>query len=161
MKMLLPCFLVGLFVLQSCSRGNTSTTTGVESPKSADTTQVPGLVLNKFISLFPAVTKVEWGMEENDYEATFQQNEGEKSVLFTPEGDVISSETEINTNSLPEAMSAYVSDHMRDKKITKAQMVVTATGSITYEIEIEGKDYIFDGTGKFLKTEEEEGDEKD
>jgi len=105
-------------------------------------------------------------MEDNDYEAVFHESQGEKSVLFTPEGEVISSETEINTNSLPEAMLAYISEHLQNKKIDEAEMVATATGNITYEIEVEGKDYIFDGTGKFLKIEEEdgdaeEGDEKD
>lgn len=160
MKMLLPIFLIGLSVLQSCSRGNTATTPVAEPPKSQDTIQVPGPVIDKFTSLFPAVTKVAWEMEENGYEATFQETQGEKSVLFTPEGNVISSETEINTNSLPEAMTAYIADHLKDKKLGKAEMVVTTTGSITYEIEIEGKNYIFDGAGQFLKTEEEEGDEK-
>jgi|GEM_PF-4885434 len=162
MRVLLPFFLVGLCILQSCSKANTSSTTvTTESTKSADTTQVPGPVLNRFILLFPTVTKVEWGMEDNDYEATFHEAQGEKSVLFTPEGEVISSETEVNSNSLPEAMTAYIAEHLKGKKIEKAEMIVTATGSITYEIEIGDQDYIFDGAGKFLKIEEEEADEKD
>lgn len=159
MKVFFYFFLVSLCILQSCSRSNTtSTTVTAESTKSADSTQVPGPVLNRFISLFPTVTKVEWGMEDNDYEATFHESQGEKSVLFTPEGEVISSETEINTNSLPEAMTAYIAEHLNNKKIDKAEMVVTATGSITYEVEIEHQDYVFDGAGKFLKIEKEEGD---
>ena len=170
MKLLFP-IIIGLFVLQSCSNSNASSTseaagtnsTSVEtsSPKTTDSIQVPGIVLSRFVSLFPKATHVEWEMEENDYEASFQLAGVKKSVVFTPEGEDVSSETEINVNSLPEAMTSYIASHLKGKKIDEAVMGTTRSREITYEIEVEGKDYIFDGSGNFLKTEEPEPNEDD
>jgi hypothetical protein len=98
-------------------------------------------------------------MEGNDYEATFKYEAGEKSVLFTPEGEVISAETDINSNSLPEAMLKYISKNLQGKKIERAQMITTASGSITYSVTANGQEYVFDGSGNFLKIEEKEGDD--
>ncbi len=161
MKLFLPLFLVGLLTLQSCSGGKTSSTKADTSQPVTDAIQVPGLVISKFNSFFPSVTQVDWEMEDGNYEANFQENKNEKSVLFSPQGELISSETEVNTHSLPEAMNAYLDEKLKGKKIGTAVMVVTPGGSITYEIEVDEKDYIFDGAGKFLKIEEEEGDDKD
>jgi hypothetical protein len=171
MKLLFPFIIIGFSVLQSCSNSNASSTKeavaidsiGVEtsSPKTTDSIQVPGIVLTSFMSLFPKATHVEWEMEENNYEASFQLAGVKKSVVFTPEGEDVSSETEINVNSLPETMTNYIASNLNGKKIDEAVMGLTASGGITYEIEVEGKDYIFDGSGNFLKTEETEVSEDD
>lgn len=169
MKALLPAFLL-FAVCFSCSRSGNTNTNSETVAEATDTTanagiidslQVPGAVIARFNYLFPKPGKVTWEMEENDYEATFPFEVGEKSVLFTPEGEVISSETDIQSNSLPEAALNYISQNLNGKKIEEAEMITTATGSITYEIEAEGKEYLFDGSGNFIKIEEEEAGEKD
>jgi hypothetical protein len=73
------------------------------------------------------------------------------------------SETTINTNSLPEAMTAYIAEHLKDKKMDQALMVITGTGGITYEIKSAGKQYVFSGEGHFLQIKEAEaaGQEKE
>jgi len=103
------------------------------------------------------VGPVGWEMEGNEYEATFKFEAGEKSVLFTPEGEVISAETDINANSLPEAMLNYIAKNLDGKKIERAQMITTTTGSITYSVTASGQEYVFDGSGNFLKIEDKEG----
>lgn len=166
MKRLFPFILLVLAVLLSCSRSNNASASVPEQPQTQDSNvvsnqdtthipgQVPGHVLSKFNYYFPSVNKVEWGVEGTDYKATFKAEQGEKSVLFSADGDILSSKTEINTNSLPEAMLAYISSKLNGKKTGKAVMSASETGNIAYEIEVEGKQYIFDGSGNFLKIEE-------
>jgi hypothetical protein len=165
MKFIIPFLLMGCFALPGCSGSHKNAAEETSDVKTAEPVQVPELVLQKFNSLFPTINNVDWDMEDQNYEATFQHSDGRKSVVFSPNGEVLSSETEINVNSLPEAMTAYIAENLKDKKIEDAEMVITASGGITYEIEIEDKDYIFDGAGKFINIEEEngedEGDDKD
>ena len=92
-------------------------------------------------------------MEGTDYKVTFEAEQGLKSVLFSAHGDILSSKTEINTSSLPEAMLAYISSKLNGKKTGQAIMSVSETGNIEYEIELEGKQYVFDGSGNFLRIE--------
>ena len=131
-----------------------------QSINTTDSLPVPEPVISKFNSLFPTAINVEWEAEDGGYEAAFQWAGVEKSILFSPEGEEISSETEINVNSLPESMTSYISSHFQGKKIDEAVMNVTRSGGITFEVEVEGNDYIFDGSGNFLKTEEPEPDEE-
>jgi len=161
MKRLIPASLLCLAAWLSCSRSGNSTAISAEQTSEqtapADSSIIPGMVIAKFNSLFPNIGPVGWEMEGNDYEATFKYEAGEKSVLFTPEGEVISAETDINSNSLPEAMLNYISKNLEGKKIERAQMITTTTGSITYAVTAGGKEYVFDGSGNFLKIEEKEG----
>jgi len=170
MKFLLPFIIISFSFFQSCSRSNTSVANETptseasvaepQTPRTIDSLPVPEPVFQKFISLFPTAKKVEWDVEDGGYEASFQWAGAEKSVLFTPEGEDISSETEINVNSLPESMTKYIASHFQGKKIDEAVMTVTRSGGITFEIEVEGKDYVFDGSGNFLKIEQPEPDEE-
>ncbi|HZV43195.1 MAG TPA: hypothetical protein VFF90_01890 [Saprospiraceae bacterium] len=57
-------------------------------------------------------------------------------------------------------MTNYIASHFQGKKIDEAVMTVTRSGGITFEIEVEGKDYVFDGSGNFLKIEQPEPDEE-
>ncbi len=165
MSRFLPFTLLFLAVLLSCSRSeNASANVPVQS-QTQDTTlkvnpdtsslpgQVPGYVLSKFNYYFPSVNKVNWETEDNNYKATFKADQGDKSVLFSAEGDILSSKTEINSTSLPEAMLTYISSNLNGKKMRKPIMSASESGNITYEIEVEGKQYIFDGSGNFLKIE--------
>jgi len=157
--------LLLLAAWQSCSRSNNASANVTEQPQTHDTTvvsnqdtthipgQVPGHVLSKFNYYFPSVNKVEWETEGTNYKATFKAEQGDKSVFFSADGDILSSTTELNTNSLPEAMLTYISSKLNGKKMGKAVMSASETGNITYEIEVEGKQYIFDGSGNFLKIE--------
>lgn len=163
MKNLFSIILLCLAVALGCSGNGNSTTSAPEQTSQqtspADSSVIPGMVVAKFNSLFPNVGPVGWEMEGNDFEATFSYEAGEKSVLFTPEGEVISAETDINSNSLPEAMLNYIAKNMEGKKIERAQMITTASGSITYSVTANGQEYVFDGSGNFLKIEEKEGDD--
>lgn len=168
MKRFIPFLLLIFAVLLSCSRSNHASANGSEQLQTPDTIQdagqdtmhlpgqIPGDVLSKFNSYFPSVNKVEWETEGTNYKATFKAEQGDKSVFFSADGDILASTTELNIHSLPEAMLAYISSKLHGKKMGKAVMSASETGNITYEIEVEGKQYIFDGSGNILKINEKE-----
>ncbi|MFM9986078.1 MAG: PepSY-like domain-containing protein [Flavobacteriales bacterium] len=120
---------------------------------------VPDAVVNAFTAAYPKVTAVEWELEDGMYEAEWEENKMETSVLYTAEGTLVQTETEIAVASLPQSIQDYVTKNLKGQKIKEASKIVAANGTISYEAEVGGKDYIFDSNGNLLSTEEE--DEKD
>jgi len=158
--------LFGFLFFQACSSSSSSAnvTAAVTTDSltiHSDTSGLPDAVMAKFSSLFPTKKDVHWEVEEGNYEATFQDSTGEKSVTFAPDGHVLVSESTVQQNSLPEGVNQYIADHLQGKKIDHAQMVLTTSGVLTYEVEVEGQEYIFSGDGKFKEIEKAEADEKD
>jgi len=125
---------------------------------------VPSAVKTKFASLYPTVKKAKWDKEEANYEASFELNEVETSVLFDANGNVLETETEIAVSALPNGVADYISKNYAGQKIKETAKIVDANGVITYEAEVKAGDLIFDATGNFLKKiveAEDDDDEKD
>lgn len=112
---------------------------------------VPESVQKGFHKQFPMVKEVKWGKEHTNYEAGFKVNGTETSVLITPSGNILETETEMSTNSLSAPIKAYITKNYPNQKIKEAAKIKDAKGILTYEAEINGKDLIFDNKGKFLK----------
>ncbi len=161
MKHIFFLALLSFTLLQSCKRGEPNSPPTADVVPAADSLIIPAPVLSTFNNRFPAASDAKWEMEGTEYEVTFRDSVSEKSILYDAAGTEIKSETSVNSNSLPEGVLQYAKENLAGKTIEQAQMVVTAEGSITYEIEVEGKDYVFSGDGKFLKMEEPEADETD
>ena len=54
-------------------------------------------------------------------------------------------------NQLPASVAPYVSKNYNGAKIKEAGKVTDAVGKHMYEVEIKGKDLIFDENGVFIK----------
>lgn len=121
---------------------------------------VPAAVKNKFASLYPNI-KAKWEKEGANYEAEFEQNETETSVVFDASGNLLETETEIAISSLPAAVSEYFAKNYNGAKITEASKIVAADGTITYEAETKDGDFLFDANGNFIKKDVDEHDDKD
>jgi hypothetical protein len=117
--------------------------------------KVPAAVKSAQEKKFPGITKVTWSKEENDFESEFTQNGKTMSAIYDPKGNWIETETTINVTTLPQPIVKYIAQHMAGKRIKEAARVDKADGSIAYEAEISNTDYIFDATGKLLKTEKD------
>ncbi|MEO8664887.1 MAG: PepSY-like domain-containing protein [Ignavibacteria bacterium] len=129
---------------------------------------VPSAVKTTFSSMYPGVKNVKWEKEDGKYEAGFEENKIETSVLFDANGIYTQKEVEIPVSELPDAIKNYVSANLSGKKIKEASKITEANGSISYEAEIGNQDYIFDQSGNLLKKEsgekgegKEEGKEDD
>lgn len=113
-------------------------------------TKVPKIVLKSLMSKYPNAKKVKWDKEENNYEASFESNKTENSVLFNASGKIIETEVEITTAQLPKSILNYLGKNYKDQKVKEAAKIISEKGIVTYEAEIKGKDLLFDENGKLL-----------
>jgi Putative beta-lactamase-inhibitor-like, PepSY-like len=104
---------------------------------------------------YTSAANVTWEKEKGNYEANWGGKSGEdNSVLFTPSGDFIEIVTAMPINQLPSSITLYVKEHYNAAKITEAGKVTDAKGKLSYEIEVNRKDLIFDEKGGFVKAED-------
>lgn len=116
--------------------------------KSSD---VPVAVKSAFEKLYPNVKDVDWEKENANYEAGFEINKTETSVVFDANGKVIETESEIKTSELPQNVIDYVAKNYSDAKIKEAAKITDADGKVMFEAETEKADLIFDSEGNFIK----------
>lgn len=121
---------------------------------------IPAAVKSALRKQYSDVTKVKWNKEQNEYEAGFEINETDYSVLIDASGIIIETEAEIGVDALPSTVKDYVSKNYPGKKIKEAAKITDAEGTVTYEAEVKGKDLIFDSNGNFIIEKKDEG-EKD
>ncbi|MBU4538320.1 MAG: PepSY-like domain-containing protein [Weeksellaceae bacterium] len=134
--------------------GLAAMTTFAQTAKKSGEGKIPQVVLNSFKKEFPNAKKVEWENEKGNYEANFDMGKSEISALYNAKGEKLETETEISSAQLPASVKTYV---MQNKigKIKEAAKIQKADGTVQYEAEISGKDYIFDQNGKFMKSQKE------
>jgi hypothetical protein len=73
------------------------------------------------------------------------------SALYEANGTMTESEMDIKVSDLPASVLAYVKENYKGKKIKEGAKITKSDGTVNYEAEVDGKDVIFDATGKFLK----------
>lgn len=113
---------------------------------------IPPLVKSALANKYSLVKNVVWEKEKGNYEANWGGKSGEdSSILFTPSGDFIEMVIAIPTRQLPESIESYTKKHFKGSTITEAGLVKDAKGNISYEVEIDKKDLIFDASGHIVK----------
>jgi hypothetical protein len=112
---------------------------------------VPVTVKEAFKKQYPAAKEVKWENESGNYEAEFEMGEIESSVLIDEKGTILETEVEIALDKLPAGVMNYVKTNYAGQKVKEAAKIIDSKGAVTYEVEIEGKDVIFDSNGKFVK----------
>jgi hypothetical protein len=119
------------------------------------TSEVPDIVKNSLLSQFPGASEIKWERGDGFYEAEFDLNEVDYSVVINDAGNVMVTEVEIDPNQLPAGILPYVKSNFGDRKIKETSKITDADGTVTYEVELKGHDLIFDSNGNFLKSESE------
>lgn len=112
---------------------------------------VPAEVKTAFQKAYPNAKEVKWDKERGNYEASFDVNKIDNSVLFDGKGNLLETEIEIELNQLPSSIADYIKTHYSGQKIKEGAKITDAEGNITYEAEIKGMDLLFDSNGKFIK----------
>src|SRR5438876_6039324 len=92
---------------------------------------VPEPVKSKFYSLYPGVKKVQWRLEDSNYEGEFYQKKKEKSVVFDKDGNLLETETRIAVSSLPKSVRDAVKIDYPNHKIREAAKI-ESNGAVTY-----------------------------
>jgi len=114
---------------------------------------VPQSVQDALKKSFPTAQVEKWEKENQNFEAEFDFNKEEMSALFSPEGKLIETEVDIAIGDLPTPIVNYVSKNLSGKKIKEASKITNSAGNVSFEAEVDGKDYIFDSSGNLLKSE--------
>jgi dUTPase len=112
---------------------------------------VPAAVKATFQKSYPNTKEVKWEKEGDKYEASFDVNKVDNSVLFNANGEVVETEVEIELNQLPSGVLEYVKTHYSGQNVKEGAKITNAMGVVTYEAEIKGMDLLFDTDGKFIK----------
>lgn len=138
MKKLILLLAVGITTFTACA----------QKVKEAD---VPAPVKAAFTKAYPNSKAGSWEKENGNYEAEFDLNKTEMSVLIDPSGKITETETGIQVSELPKTVTDYCAKNYAGKKIAEASKIVNAAGVLTYEAEINKMDVLFDKDGKFIK----------
>lgn len=112
---------------------------------------VPAPVKTAFQKNFPQAKAEKWEREGDSFEAEFELNETEQSVLFDALGNLLETEIEIELNQLSKVVLDYVEAKYKRKNVKEAAKITDAKGAVTYEVETKGMDLLFDSSGKFIK----------
>jgi hypothetical protein len=114
--------------------------------------ELPAAVKTSFQNKYPGIS-AKWEKEEGNYEANFKKEGNQMSATFQPNGTFLEFEVSIKESALPAAAQSYIQANYKGKSVKETAKITSATGTITYEAEIEGRDLIFGSDGKFLKVE--------
>jgi hypothetical protein len=148
MKVILVSIVFFVFAMMSCK-------------PSDEKVNVPDAVRAKFATMYPKAEHAEWEMENGNYEASFKEEKMETSVVISPDGNVVETETSVDDAMLPQPIHEYVASQLGGKKISSAEKIVSTTGVVSYEVEVDETDYLFDASGQFTGKEEEKGKDKE
>jgi len=125
--------------------------------------EVPTLVITTLQNNYPNAKELQWEKEKGNYEAEFEVEKTEYSLLIDSLGNILETEVEIKVEALPVKVKDYISKNYAGQKIKEATKITDSKGIIYYEAEIEGKDLIFGSQENFIKeeTDEESDNDKD
>jgi len=110
---------------------------------------------------YPNAKEIKWEKENGNYEAEFEVEETDYSLLIDVSGKILETEIEIKVDALPANAKAYISKNYAGQKIKEATKITDYKGVVTYEAEIKGKDLIFDSNGNFIKEKTEQEKDND
>jgi hypothetical protein len=100
-------------------------------------------------------------MEDGMYEAGFTFHQVSTSVVISSSGEYKQTETAIESNTLPRMSRYYIMTELANQPVTEACKIVDSNGVVSYEAEVNGKDYLFDADGNFTGMEEEDDDNEE
>lgn len=112
---------------------------------------VPAQVKTAFQKQYPNASDVKWDKEGEKFEASFDLNKIDNSVLFDAQGNVLETEVEIEVTQLPKGILEYVKANYKGQKVKEAAKITDTKGTVTYEAEVKGLNLLFDSNGKFIK----------
>ena len=81
--------------------------------------EVPQMVKTAFTKAYPAAKEVKWNKEDSAYEASFDQNKKDMSVLLDEKGMIKEVETTIAKSELPKAVQNALAKDYAGYKLKK------------------------------------------
>ena len=129
---------------------------GNEGNEGSEHINVPAVVKSAMMKKFPEskTHHITWEKENGNYEGNWGGKDGEaNSVTYTPSGSFKEIVKAIPVSQLPKNAQSYIKANYKNAKFGDVGNVLDAMGKTSYEVEINGKDVIFDASGNYVKTE--------
>lgn len=117
--------------------------------------KVPQIIEEAFKKLHPTATILKWNDEPPIWEAKYQEGKEKGAVSFDSDAQVKETELVINEGELENlpSISKYIKENYPAETIKGCEKIDKQNGIIIYEIQITGKELLFDSTGSFLSEE--------
>lgn len=110
--------------------------------------KIPAPVKSAFEKSHSTITKINWEIEGQNYEAGFLLKGIETTEVYTPVGKLLETESAIKFSDFPKPVQAK----LKGLKVSETAKIVKADGTIVYEAEVKGKDLLFDTDGNLIKS---------
>ncbi|MDD5571112.1 MAG: PepSY-like domain-containing protein [Bacteroidales bacterium] len=121
----------------------------------AENVEPPANIKAKFKEMFPKAEVKNIVKEGENIEYEFEVNDSPMTVEFDLKGNVIETETAVQSSTLPKVILDYISKDAKGAKIKEpVAKAVTNKGETLYEIKAGNMEYVFDVSGKFIKKHE-------
>ncbi len=124
------------------------------SAQSIEDKDVPSAIKTKFISQYSDITNVSWGkINISNYEAEFENNGVETSVLFDIKGIIVETVNELKITELPKSVIDYINKNYSWKRIKHIVKITETTGKIYYRVGVGVRtvELVFDYQGNFVR----------
>lgn len=117
----------------------------------------PERIVAAFTQLYPQAHITKWNDEPPNWEAKYTLGTVIGAVSFNANAEVIETELVVSESQVPDmsAIQEYVTAHYPSEKIQRCEMITAQNGTITYEIQITGKELVFDARAAFIKEEQD------
>ena len=129
-------------------------TIGIANGQTRNELDVPVVVRTTFSSLYPNIILETWKNDNGNYRAEFNENKSTKCVTIDAKGNLMVTNTKIETSALPKAVCDYLTKKYSYKKISAAYKLTDSKGNVTYKAEVKKQLLVFDAEGTFVKEEE-------
>jgi hypothetical protein len=125
--------------------------------QASKTRQVPTSISEAFTKLHSNATILKWNDEPPIWEAKYRDGEEKGALSFNDKAEVVETELVITENQLPNAsvIPDYIKSYYPNENIQGCEKITKQNGTNTYEIQITGKEIVFDGEGKYLSEEKD------
>ncbi len=110
----------------------------------------PSIAISEFSKMYPGA-KADWSKEDDGtWEIEFSNNGVKTTVTFLSDGVLKEIEEKTNYDSLPANAKVYLENNSL-KKVEDVEKITTADKHLTYEVEVNESEILFDESGNFLK----------
>ena len=118
------------------------------------TSEIPEAVISAFKAANPNITNAEWNKEKSGYKVRYIANKRPCTVCYTNSGTRVVHDSKVAIATLPPGVKTYLDKNFpgNAEKINKVLKMTKPDGTVNYDVEMSGTDYIFDAKGSYLKS---------
>lgn len=113
---------------------------------------VPAAVKEACMEAHPKAMNIAWTKKGSTYECEFTVNKKSLSATFDNTGFLLENERNIPIEALPRDIITFLNSKYKNKKVKAVSKMTNKTHVVTYQVQVDGKNLVFDGKGNYLKS---------